>query len=100
MTFEPAKNVKSYKLYCHIYLCPVFIVLIVMAMKDLLDYKTGYSFYVKEMEIPSPVLTVCPVDYIYLLPPEAAFRALSYSNDIVLPINVSMFWLLGSETFR
>ena len=76
-------------------LVPVFIVLIVTAMNDLLDDKRGYSFHEKEMEIPFPALTICPSGYkqqTNLLPPEEAFRALSYKNGNVLPMDLSI-WL-------
>ena len=72
---------------------PVFIVLIVNAMKDLIDYKTGFSFQEKEMEIPFPSLTICPFDYVNTLPHETAFRALNYGNGSELPIKMITYLL-------
>ena len=75
---------KMWKLtnYLMLIFVPVFIVLIVNAMKDLLEYRTGFSFHEKEMEIPFPSLTLCPFNYASTLPQETAFRALNYDNGV------------------
>ena len=70
---------------------PVFIVLIVNAFSDLLDYKTGYSVQVKNMEVPLPSFTICPFSLKYksTLSPDQAFRALNYGNGTDLPLNLT-----------
>ena len=71
---------------------PVFIVLIVNALQDLLDYKTGYSFDVKDMvEVPMPSFTICPYQYTTSnkLTSEQAFRALNYGSGTDLPMSLT-----------
>ena len=80
-------------------LVPVFIVLIVIAVKDLMDYKTGYSFDIKEMEMHWPSLTFCPTFHGgKTLSPEEALSVLG--NGSTLPINVKLFamgWSMDIE---
>ena len=71
---------------------PVFIVLIVTAMQDLLANKTGYTFDSKEMEIPVPAITICPYSWNDTPDRDQAFRALNYNNANTLPLDLSMTW--------
>ena len=70
---------------------PVFIVLIVHALQDLLDYKTGYSLHVKDMvEVPMPSFTICPYHATKnKLTSEQSFRALNYGSGTDLPMKLT-----------
>ena len=67
-------------------LSPIFMVMVAIGVRDLLDCKTGYSFNKKEMDIPVPSLTFCPKSSGKPLQSDKVLETFGNGSD--LPINL------------